>query len=265
MGDLGPFTSETWIKETARLQLTPSHSSGAAPALHGQTVKRPRAVFSGPRAEDGAAARPAAPGSSSRGADDSHGGPGAGRDPESHPRRSAGPLLAAAGAGTREPAAPREAGRRRGESRAASGPRRRSQSPRAAKEDQGAPPAAQRLLRRAKDFRSNGLGPERRNCTHTAHAATDRAVRPRPLASPGPTWGLGRRRGNVRAEDRENRCAACPRARLRGLGLRRAGARASPAEDPSGKPRGWGSPRGGAGGVPGAPGSAAVLRFSRAS
>lgn len=68
---------------------------------------------------------------------------------------------------------------------------------------------------------------------------------PRPLASPGPTWGLSRHRWNVREEDRENRCAACPRARSRGPGLRRAGARASPAEDPSqalglGITEGWG-------------------------
>ena len=112
MGDLGPFTSETWIKETAHLQLTPSHSFGANPALRGQTVKQPRAVFCGPRAADGAAAQQDAPGSSARGAGDSYGGPGAGRDPESHPRRISGPLAAAVDAGTRQPAVPLEAGRR---------------------------------------------------------------------------------------------------------------------------------------------------------
>ena len=74
----------------------------------------------------GAAARPASPESRARGAGDAHGGPRAGRDLGSRPRRSSGPLAAA---GTREPGAPREAGRRRGESGAVSLPQRRFRSP----------------------------------------------------------------------------------------------------------------------------------------
>ena len=106
-GKSGFFIPETWIKEAARVQLTPSPSFGAAPALRGQTAKPPRLVSPGPRAADGAAggarspgglvspsdgassggispagaaARSAAPGSRARGAGDAHGGPGAGRD-----------------------------------------------------------------------------------------------------------------------------------------------------------------------------------------
>ncbi|XDA89784.1 hypothetical protein R6Z07M_019404 [Ovis aries] len=55
-------------------------------------------------------------------------------------------------------------------------------------EDPGIPRAAQRPLRRAKGFRPAGLGPAGRNCTHSPHAATDGASRPRPLL-PGPDPG----------------------------------------------------------------------------
>ena len=227
-------------------------------------MKQPRAVFCGPRAADGAAAQQDAPGSSARGAGDSYGGPGAGRDPESHPRRISGPLAAAVDAGTRQPAVPLEAGRRQGESRVASGPEHGPKS--------RGPGRRTRGPRRRHSGSSAGLRTSDRtgSAPREETAPTPRTRPPtgprlpRPLASSGPTWGLGRSRGNLRAEDRENRCAACPPARWRGLGLRRA-ARASPAEDPSRKLRGWGSPREGAGGVPGAPGSAAVLRFSCAS
>ena len=135
------------------MQLTPSRSFGAAPAFGGQTAKPPRLVSPGPRAAAGtgggassqgspvfpsdgassgrislagAAARPASPESRARGAGDAHGGPRARRDLGSRPRRSSGPLAAA---GTREPGAPRDAGRRRGESGAVSVPRRRFRSP----------------------------------------------------------------------------------------------------------------------------------------
>ena len=148
-GDLGSSTPETWIKEAARMQLTPSRSFGAAPALRGQTAKPPGLVSPGPRAADGAAggarsrggpvspsddassgrislagatSRPAAQGIRARGAGDEHRGPRAGRGLGSRPHRSSGPLAAA---GTREPGAPREAGRRRGESGSVSVPQRR--------------------------------------------------------------------------------------------------------------------------------------------
>ena len=74
----------------------------------------------------GAAARPAALGSRARGAGDAHGGSGALQDLGSRPHRSSGPLAAA---GTREPGAPREAGRRRGESGAVPGPGDGSDTP----------------------------------------------------------------------------------------------------------------------------------------
>ena len=87
------------------------------------------------------------------------------------------------------------------------------------------PPAAQRPLRRAKGFRPTGLGPAGRNCTRSPHAATHGASRPRPLASPGPTLGLRPLR-EPGEEDREKGRRRHTRARSRGPGLRRAGARA---------------------------------------
>ncbi|KAM7244774.1 hypothetical protein CapIbe_003300 [Capra ibex] len=110
------------------------------------------------------------------------------------------------------------------------------------------PRAAQRPFRRAQGFRPAGLGPAGRNCTRSPHAATNEALRPRPLASPGPTAGLRPLR-QPGAEDREKGRAAHPssfagpRAQTCGRLV------ASPAEDPSGKLRGWGSPTAGAEGV----------------
>ena len=246
MRNLGSFTPETWIKEAARVQLTSSPSFGAAPALRGQTAKPPRFVSPGPRAADGAAggarsqggpvspsdgasngrislAGAAALRSRARGAGDAHGGPGALGDLGSRPRRSSEPLAVA---GTREPGAPREAGRRRGESGAVFGPRDGSDASRAGDvEDPGIPPAAQRPLRRVKGFRPTGLGPTGRNCARSPHAATHGASRLLPLASPGPTLGLRPLR-EPEEEDREKGRARHTRARSRGPGLRHAGARA---------------------------------------
>ncbi|XP_043732348.1 proline-rich protein 2-like [Cervus elaphus] len=78
-----------------------------------------------------------------------------------------------------------------------------------------------------------------------------RAPGPPPQRTPAGSSGAGDHRGAGREESPPP-----------GSGLRRAGPRASPAEDPSGKLRGRGSPRGGAGGVPRAPGSAPTLRHA---
>lgn len=267
-GNLGSFTPETWIKEAARVQLTPSPSFGAAPALHGQTAKPPRLVSPGPRAADGAAggarsrggpvspsdgtssgrifparaaAQPAARGSRARGAGDAHGGSGAGRDLGSSPRRSSEPLDAS---GTWDPGAPREAGRRRGESGAVSVPQRRFRC--IAGQRRGGPgnrAAAQRPLRRAKGFRPTWLGPAGRNCTRSSHAATHGrapppARLPRPDPEPPAAAGTGRGGPGEGARAAHSSSVAGPRAQTCG----RPGP--SPAEDPSGKLRDWGSPTG---------------------
>ncbi|CAI9177508.1 unnamed protein product [Rangifer tarandus platyrhynchus] len=216
VGDLGPFTSETWIKEAACLQLTPSHSFGAAPALRGQTVKRPRAVSSGPRAADGVAVEARSVGGPVSLPDGAFGGrvsptglplvrPLREAAPAGQSTRTEGPgpggIRSPVPAGALDPWPPRparEPGSRLrpekpggGEERARRppGPGDGPNPPRAGKEDPGAPPAGQRFLCRAKDFRSNGLGPERRNCTRSPHAATDGAARPPPARLPGPDLG----------------------------------------------------------------------------
>ena len=248
-GDLGSFTPETWIKQAARVQLTPSPSFWVAPALRGQTAKPPRLVSSCPRAADGAAggarsrrgplsqsdgasrsrispagaaARSSAVGSRARGASDAHGGPGGGiwgsvpaGAPSRWPSLEPGSRVRPEKPGGGEERAGRSPGIGAG-----------SDTPQAEDaEDPGIPPAAQRLLRRAKGFRPTGLGPAGRNCTRSPHAATHGAGHPRRLASLDPTPGL-RQLCEPGAEDREKGRVRHTRARSRGPGLRRAGARA---------------------------------------
>ena len=275
MGNLGSFTPETWIKEAARVQLTPSPSFGAAPALPGQTAKPPPFVSPGPRAADGAAggarsrggpgspsdgassgrispdgaaSRLAASGSRARGAGYAHGGPGAGRDLGSRPRRSSGPLAAA---GTREPGAPREAGRRRGESGAVSGPLRPVGSPAGRRcGGPGDPAGGTAALRRAKGFRPTGLGPAGRNCTRSPHAATYGASRPRPLSSRSRPWASGRCGNRERRTGRRGACSTLELGRgAQGSDVRAPGPLSS--RGPEREAPGLGSPtgRGGAEGV----------------
>lgn len=188
-----------------------------------------------------AAAQPAARGSRARGAGDAHGGSGAGRDLGSSPRRSSEPLDAS---GTWDPGAPREAGRRRGESGAVSVPQRRFRC--IAGQRRGGPgnrAAAQRPLRRAKGFRPTWLGPAGRNCTRSSHAATHGrapppARLPRPDPEPPAAAGTGRGGPGEGARAAHSSSVAGPRAQTCG----RPGP--SPAEDPSGKLRDWGSPTG---------------------
>ncbi|XDA76133.1 hypothetical protein R6Z07F_006293 [Ovis aries] len=261
-------TGETWIKEAARVQLTPSRSLGAAPALRGQTAKPTRLVSTGPGAAAGAgggagsrggpvsasdgassgrislagtAARPAAPGSSARGAGDAHGGPGQGGIWGPVPAGAPGPWPPLEPGSPVRPEKPGGGEERAGRSPC---PGDVSDPPRAGDaEDPGIPRAAQRPLRRAKGFRPTGLGPAGRNCTRSPHAATDGASRPRPLASPGPTPGLLPLR-EPGPEDREKGRAAHPSsvARPKAQTCGRPGP--SPAEDRIGKLWGWGSPMG---------------------
>ncbi|XDA89781.1 hypothetical protein R6Z07M_019400 [Ovis aries] len=268
VGTLGSFTPETWIKEAARVQLTPSRSLGAAPALRGQTAKPPRLVSTGPGAAAGAgggagsrggpvsasdgassgrislagtAARPAAPGSRARGAGDAHGRPGPGGIWGPVPAGAPGPWPPLEPGSPVRPEKPGGGEERAGRSPC---PGDVSDPPRAGDaEDPGIPRAAQRPLRRAKGFRPTGLGPAGRNCTRSPHAATNRASRPRPLASPGPTAALLPLR-EPGPEDREKGRAAHPSsvARPKAQTCGRPGP--SPAEDRIGKLRGWGSPMG---------------------
>ncbi|XDA73314.1 hypothetical protein R6Z07M_005570 [Ovis aries] len=224
VGTLGSFTPETWIKEAARVQLTPSRSFGAAPALRGQTAKPPRLVSTGPPAAAGAAggarspggpvfpsdgassghislagaaARPAAPGSSARGAGDAHGGSGPAGICGPVPAGAPGPWPPLEPGSPVRPEKPGGSEERAGRSPC---PGDGSDPPRTGDaEYPGIPRAAQRPLHRAKGFRPAGLGPAGRICTRSPHASP---TRPRVPARSSPR---ARPRASCRCGNRERR------------------------------------------------------------